>query len=175
MLFGPSGASYKDIQQGAVGDCWFMASMQQMALAGRIEDNFLNRGASNSGVYAIKFYPLGVPVHIMVDDNIPRYNSNYPKYARYGENDRTWSMLMEQAFAKLHGNYSRIAGGISSYGVSYLNGSPYEYNYPTRTTEQGYYDYVVDKLDNNGIVLAGTPCSNGSDDTVNDQGLVNCH
>ena len=27
MLFGPSGANYKDIQQGAIGDCWFMASM----------------------------------------------------------------------------------------------------------------------------------------------------
>ena len=83
-------------------------------------------------------------------------------------------MVMEQAFAKLHGNYSRISGGISSHGVSYLNGSPYEYYFPTSTNEQGYWDWTIDKMDNNGIVLAGTPCSNGSDDTVNDQGLVNC-
>ena len=28
--------------------------------------------------------------------------------------------------AKLHGNYSRLEGGLGSEGISYLNGSPYE-------------------------------------------------
>ena len=180
MLFGSDGVSYKDVEQGSVGDCWWMASMQAVALAGKIESNFLNRGASEAGVYAVKLYPLGVPVHITVDDQLPYYYSSsrgryYPVYARYGENDKTWSMVMESAFAKLHGNYSRIEGGISSYGVSYLNGSPFEYFYPDNTTEQGYWDYVIDKMDNNGLILAGTPCDNGGDNTTNDNGLVNCH
>ena len=45
-----------------------MASMQVYALAGRIEDNFLNLGSSNAGIYAVKFFPLGVPIHVTVDD-----------------------------------------------------------------------------------------------------------
>ena len=37
--------------------------------------------------------------------------------------------------AKLHGNYSRLEGGLGFEGISYLNGSPYETLTNRRTTE----------------------------------------
>ena len=30
-------------------------------------------------------------------------------------------------------------------------------------------------MDNHGMLVLGTPCTNGGDDTVNSLGLVNCH
>ena len=114
-----------------------MASMQVYALAGRIEDNFLNLGSSNAGIYAVKFFPLGVPIHVTVDDLMPCYSSiPLLQFAKVGEDGATWPVIMEKAFAKLHGNYSRIAGGIASAGISYLNGSPHENAYPSKMSEQ---------------------------------------
>ena len=58
------------------------------------------------------------------------------QFAKVGEDGATWPVIMEKAFAKLHGNYSRIAGGIASAGISYLNGSPHENAYPSKMSEQ---------------------------------------
>ena len=79
----------------------------------------------------MKFYPLGVPIHVTVDDQMPCYTAiPLLQFAKVGEDGALWPVIMEKAFAKLHGNYSRIAGGISSAGISYLNGSPHENAYP---------------------------------------------
>ena len=98
-------------------------------MAGKVKGNFLNLELSQTGIYAVKLYIMGVPVHIVVDDDIPYYRYKHnktPLYAKYGENNSVWPMIMEKAMAKLHGNYSRLEGGFGSEGISYLNGSPYE-------------------------------------------------
>ena len=116
-----------------------MASMQMYALAGRVQDNFINTEVSANGVYAIKFWPLGVPVHILVDDYIPwTTNNSNPRFGRYPRHEGgnvSWPIYMEKAFAKLHGSYGRTAGGWSTNGVSYLNGSPYEFKSTSGLTE----------------------------------------
>jgi hypothetical protein len=43
---------------------------------------------------------------------------------------------MEKAFAKLHGNYEHIIGGIMSLGVSALNGSPFRDLYHNRDIQK---------------------------------------
>lgn len=73
--------SHGDIRQGGVGNCWFCAAMQVVAKAGQITNNFLNLGASQAGVYGTRFYPLGVPVDMRVDDQL-LYGGNNPKYAK---------------------------------------------------------------------------------------------
>ena len=133
-------------------------------------------GSSNAGIYAVKFYPLGVPIHVTVDDQMPCYTAiPLLQFAKVGEDGALWPVIMEKAFAKLHGNYSRIAGGISSAGISYLNGSPHENAYPQSMSEQEYWDWIVERKDNHGLLVVGTPCNNGGDDTQNELGLVNCH
>lgn len=126
-LFGSTN-DHEDMKQGQVGNCWFCAAMQVVAKAGHIEENFLNRGASNAGIYGTRFYPLGVPVDMMIDDRLFfRGSSSDPLFARKGDSGEYWPALLEKGFAKLHGNYARTAGGDPSRGVSYLNGSPSEY------------------------------------------------
>jgi hypothetical protein len=38
---------------------------------GRIEKVFLNRGASEAGVYSLQLYLLNVPITVTVDDRLP--------------------------------------------------------------------------------------------------------
>ena len=53
-LFGDEGVTMKDISQGQIGNCWWMASCIAVAeYPNRIEQVFLNRGASANGVYSL--------------------------------------------------------------------------------------------------------------------------
>ena len=69
------------MNQGGLGDCWLLAAIAALAeYPGFIEKYvFLNEkeGSNNRqyGVYAVRIYPLGMPVTIYVDDFLPvRYS-----------------------------------------------------------------------------------------------------
>ncbi len=54
---------------------------------------------------------------IIVDDRFPCVKNGrgwQPLFARWGRAGKeSWAMLIEKAFAKLHGSYSAIAGGLT--------------------------------------------------------------
>lgn len=58
----------------------------------------------------MRLYDMGVPVSIVIDDYLPASYSN-SLYARANEGRETWVLLLEKAFAKLHGTYKAIEGG----------------------------------------------------------------
>ena len=131
-LFGSKGVTMRDISQGQIGNCWWMASCIAVAeYPGRIEKVFLNRGKSSAGAYSLQLWALNAPITITVDDTLPvtpsTLKSGYTTmYAYIGDDNSIWGAVMEKAFAKFHGNYARIVGGDSVDGISTLNGSPYK-------------------------------------------------
>ena len=69
-LFG-EGISVDDINQGYIGNCWFMAAASAIAeKPDRLESVFLNTDneMNAEGIYAVNFYALGVPHTVVVDD-----------------------------------------------------------------------------------------------------------
>ena len=73
-LFGKNGITVKDIDQGKLGDCWFLAAATALAeVPERIERIFLNNKneASPNGIYGVNLYTLGVPHTVIVDDWLP--------------------------------------------------------------------------------------------------------
>lgn len=149
-----------------------MAALQAYARAGKVEGNFLNLELSETGIYAVKLYPLGVPVHIVVDDEIPHQaRPKAPLFAKYGEDNAIWPMIMEKAMAKLHGTYSRLEGGLGSEGLSYLNGSPFYAVTSSSATESQYWEWVTGARRSRWLVTARAKCS-GSDRSKH--GLVSC-
>lgn len=144
---------------------------------GRIEKSFLNKTISKSGVYGIKMYVMGTPMTITIDDYLPVLDNNRLLYAGIGDDKSLWSALMEKAFAKLHGNYARTVAGDPVDGVSTLNGSPYTRFWTADETEAELWDIITHYKheERRALLIAGTPCSNGGDDTTNPNGLVNCH
>lgn len=73
-LFGADGVQPDDIEQGSLGNCWFLAACATMAqIPGTVEKMFLGvpNEMSRNGVYAVNFYTLGVPHTVIVDDYLP--------------------------------------------------------------------------------------------------------
>ena len=72
-LFG-SGIVAGDINQGFVGNCWFLASCAALAeMPGRVEKIFLNKENEQNaaGIYGLEFYRLGLPTTVVIDDWLP--------------------------------------------------------------------------------------------------------
>ena len=73
-LFGYDGITPADVRQGTIGNCWFMAGASAVAeVPGRLEKVFLNNEnrVSQTGIYGVNIYTLGVPHTIIIDDWLP--------------------------------------------------------------------------------------------------------
>ena len=127
-----------DIAQGNLGDCYFLAALAACATAK--DDTLLNdlivEEGHDVGLYGVKFFVNGRWVTVVVDDLFPCTQNpangewhplfahsqahNDQKEASQGEYE-LWVMVMEKAFAKLHGSYEAIAGGHTEDALNYLS------------------------------------------------------
>lgn len=112
-----------DVTQGALGDCYLMASMAAIAnqnpdlIQKLIHDN-------GDGTYTVTFYQkkkfLGIfddgyeKIKITVDADFPEHNGS-PMYAQPGDTvdgkQEIWGMVIEKAYADWKGGYEDIEGG----------------------------------------------------------------
>jgi calpain-15 len=121
-LFGKN-VGPNDIQQsGCLGNCYFVASVASFAeRPNRVRAMFHNKVKNSAGCYLIKFYVNGVPTGIMVDDLFLCGETNggekYPVFARFRKN-KIWVPLIEKAWAKYLGSYTRSDGYFSGVYVS---------------------------------------------------------
>ena len=61
-------------------------------------------------------------VKITIDDQIPYMkNQNKPIFAQCQDNE-IWPLLLEKAFAKFVGDYSKLKGGSIAWGLQALTG-----------------------------------------------------
>ena len=113
-----------DILQGQLGDCWFLCAVS--ALTERpalVERLFLTKEFNDEGVYRMKFCKNGEWQEVVVDDYFPCYPLQGPMFSRAHGNE-LWVLLLEKSFAKLHGTYKTITGGVPSEALSDLTGCP---------------------------------------------------
>lgn len=72
----------------------------------------------------MKFHKNGIPQMVVVDDALP-VKGNKCAFAQ-GSEPEMWVLALEKAWAKIHGSYERIEGGVSSKAIRDLTGAPYE-------------------------------------------------
>ena len=139
-LFGETGISVRDVNQGWIGNCWFMSSASALAeVPGRIERMFLNTDnkVNEHGIYGVNFYTLGIKHTVLVDDYIPTdsdYDYGQTLFAHLGDDNSIWSLILEKAFAKYHGNYEHIVGGWPVVATRTLSGAPFDTMWHTEYT-----------------------------------------
>jgi hypothetical protein len=93
-----SGPSAADINQGAVGDCYFLASLAGFAVSSptMIRERAVDLG---DGTYIVKFTQANNAVYVRVSDDLPTTNGTNYRYARPGATGSVWAPVMEKAFA----------------------------------------------------------------------------
>ena len=117
-LFPTAGLSYKNVDQGATGTCYFLARLSSLAKTHpqHIRDMVTELG---DGSYAVQFFDQqGGRVFVRVDSDFYRSDDTFSvRYANFGAANGMWVAVLEKAWA-IHrygtGSYDHIEGGHSA-------------------------------------------------------------
>ena len=165
-------ADWNDVQQGNLGDCYFMASAGEVAkqnpqlIQNAIKDN-------GDGSYTVRLYEKkgdGLfgwfghhyePKDIRVTPDFPVDANGNQVFAGPGDANgaqkELWPSLMEKAYAQWKGSYHGIEGGNPGDAMSMLTGKDSE--------EKAGKDFSIDHLDqalaSGKAVVASTPGGEG--------------
>lgn len=160
------GIDPNDINQGALGNCWFLASIASVAEnPALIKRLFITQEYNEQGLYQLKICKNGEWLKVTVDDYIPCYYSGGPMFCR-ATGDELWVLLLEKAYAKIHGNYCQLRAGFVSHGMADLTGCPTrDHRFPQDRHDYGAIEEYAEELwskldlaDSKGwIMCAGTP------------------
>jgi len=146
-----------DVNQGEVGDCYFLSSLA--AFAGlkpqQLEQSAVDLG---DGTYAVEFYSNGTPTFIRVNDQFPTGPFNGYLYAHPGADGDIWAPVLEKAFAYFRtgaNTYDSINSGwmsevYSDLGVPSMNFTPASYS------SSALYTMLSTDLNDNDPVTLGT-------------------
>jgi hypothetical protein len=116
-LFSGNGPSMNDINQGSVGDCFFLSALAEEAAHDPARIRSLVSEHSD-GTYDVYFYHYGwVDEHI--NGLLPVEPNGQLAYADLGQGNCTWVAIMEKAFCYFRAG---LNGQAASYGA--INGGP---------------------------------------------------
>lgn len=152
-----------DIKQGRLGDCWFMCALSSIAeRAALVERLFITKNVQPHGVYKVQFCKGGEWVEVTVDDYFPCIPGSEPIFSRSNGNE-LWVLLLEKAYAKLHGSYMLLRGGWAFEGMMDLTGCPtgqftFEDDKTQEMISSGYLWNFIKSIDEEGaLISASTP------------------
>jgi trimeric autotransporter adhesin len=121
-LFGASGPSMNDVNQGYLGDCYLLSSLAEVAdkNSGTISSMFTSNG---NNTYGVRFYVNGVAEYVTVNNELADGGNEF--------NHATdiWASLAEKAYAQLQAS-GVVTGNSVNYGNSFStigNGGAPEY------------------------------------------------
>lgn len=114
-----------DVQQGGIGDCYYLVGLSTLCQYPQIIENiFLTKEVNQYGCYCIALCINGAWESVTLDDRFP-YDAEAQSWAFTYTNDmQLWSMLLEKAWAKIHGGFLNIDGGQACEAFSCLTGAP---------------------------------------------------
>lgn len=116
-LFSSAGPQYTDIDQGAVGSCYFLARLASLA---KTHPQYLRDMVADlgDGTYAVQFFfQNGTKTFVRVDNSLyMRPAGDKPMYTNLGAEGSMWAAIIEKAWA-IHryatASYDDISGGNS--------------------------------------------------------------
>jgi calpain-15 len=139
----------------------------------RIAALFFTTEINSAGCYLVYFYVNGIKTPVIVDDYLPV--DEYGRVAFASSKDgEIWTSLLEKAWAKLHGSYARIEGGVCEFAYSQLCGVP-----GTSTIHEdalkdpdSFWQELKHADSKNFVMLAA---SHGQGEAKNQSGIISGH
>ncbi|OQR86368.1 calpain-like protein [Achlya hypogyna] len=116
----------------------------------------LEQQYNEEGIYCVRFWRNHKSYLVIVDDYIPCSQYGKPVFASFtGSSSRfeIWSMLVEKAYAKLHGGYDAILGGQEAYCLQDLwGGIPTSLSMTQLPNTDTAYSYLTNALHHGHLV-----------------------
>ncbi|KAJ7988665.1 hypothetical protein DPEC_G00311570 [Dallia pectoralis] len=120
------GISRFDFWQGAIGNCWFLASIgaltKQEDILQQVVPLKQNFKAGYCGIFHFRFWRFGRWVDVLIDDKLPTINGKLI-FVQSKTCNEFWPALLEKAYAKVCGSYTAIhLGAISEAMMDFTGG-----------------------------------------------------
>lgn len=111
-VWSAAGPSFKDIQQGQLGDCYFLSALASLAQKHPqlIQRAFVNKNKWAEGVYTTRWLLNGREALVKVDNKIPG-NKWGPFFAQPSEAGAWWTAIMEKSWSKIYGSFKMVENG----------------------------------------------------------------
>lgn len=172
-------ANPSDVCQGRLGDCWFLSAVAVLTEVSPISQVIITPEYNEEGIYTVRFCIQGEWVPVVVDDWIPCESPGKPAFATSRKRNELWVSLLEKAYAKLHGSYEALEGGLVQDALVDLTGGAGE-EIDMRSAEaqidlaSGRLWSQLLRFKQEGFLLgAGSP--SGSDVHISSSGIVQGH
>lgn len=105
------------MREGSLGDSWFLGAVASLAEHPQLlEKLFVNKTYNDEGVYRVRLCKNGEWHSVTVDDYFPCFVDGGPIFSSTNEHE-LWILILEKAYAKLHGNYLSLRGGYAFDGL----------------------------------------------------------
>ncbi|KAJ8314394.1 hypothetical protein KUTeg_008955 [Tegillarca granosa] len=123
------GTERYDIGQGSVGTCWFLSVVSAIADRPKLLRRVIGRDAyrvgqgNYDGIFHCRFWRYGNWDNVYIDDYLPVIYGDRIYGARSAtDENEMWVSLLEKAFARLHGSYAAVTGGLAADAYIALTG-----------------------------------------------------
>lgn len=164
---GDEDLSMDEMNQGQVGDCWFLAGLGGIAAQDPqwIRDHMWS---NPDGTWTVKMYDDGVPVYIQVESTFPQNG------ARDASGDVSYASIYEKAAAEFFGgDYSDIDGGYSDDAFEAI------YGRPAQREGETDFDSIEAALERGPVAVGTETDPSGWDfpwtDTIDEDNIVPDH
>ncbi|KAL0994057.1 hypothetical protein UPYG_G00117260 [Umbra pygmaea] len=184
------GISSDDLNQGLLGNCWFVAACSCLALKPDLwhkviphwKEQEWDKNAENyAGIFHFHFWVFGEWVDVVVDDRLPTINGELI-FCHSKANNEFWSALLEKAYAKLSGCYESLDGGNTGDAVVDFSGAvaeainlEHEAFYKDQTKMDGLFEDLLKVWDRDGIISCSIKASPNEIEARMACGLVKGH
>ena len=135
---------------------------------------FVTQTTNAAGIYQIRFYLNGKETPVIVDDYLPVKQDGTPAFATCRDGE-LWVSLLEKAWAKLHGSYARMEGGLPSHAATHLAGVPaesYLHDDLESSEHEGFFEQLESADKRRFIMMAA---SRDSGESAGKDGVVTGH
>ena len=136
----------------------------------RIEKLFALDQMNDQGIFSVKMYKNGVFQEVVVDNFIPCQDGS-PCFSKANGNE-LWVIILEKAWAKVHGSYERIEAGLAHEVMRDLTGAP---SYDVDVDEEGLFEKLEAYDKRNFMMAASAGSTEASAESLEDLGLVAQH
>ncbi|KAI6233617.1 hypothetical protein M3Y99_00898000 [Aphelenchoides fujianensis] len=154
-----------DIEQGLLGNCWFISALALIAERPEILERILiSKNYESHGVYQIRLCIDGLWKTVVVDDFFPCHATKKTMIFAVGRNNQLWVSLIEKALAKMYGSYSRLRAGRMHEGLATLVGCPCQtLDIDAGPRDEHHLDFLWAQLlsSNDELFLMGASCGAG--------------